>query len=101
MPCIESRLQQNYYYPDVPRFDGVGCCCDQICHDPEEKIVYFYARIPGSSKYCQLNPAAAIANKGQDGISRKGAVIRTGKIAGGSLLGQKNIKFRTVKVGKP
>ena len=81
---IETRndINEKYFYPDVPKLDGVGCCCDQICHDPEEKIVYFYARIPGSSKYCQLNPAAAVANEGQDGINRKGAAIQTGKIAG-------------------
>ena len=100
---IETRndVNEKYYYPDVAKLDGVGCCCDQICHDPEEKIAYFYARIPGSSKYCQLNPAAAAANEGHDDTNRKGAAVRTGRIAGGSLLGRKNIKTHTVKVGKP
>ena len=100
---IETRngVNEKYYYPDVPKLHGVGCCCDQICHDPEEKNAYFYARIPGSSKYCQLNPAAAVANEGQDDINRKGAAVRTGKIAGGSLLKRKNIKIHSVQVGKP
>ena len=99
---IETRndVNEKYYYPDVPKVDGVGCCCDQICHDPEEKIAYFYARIPGSSKYCQLNPAAAVANEGQDNINIKGSAVRTGKMVGGSLLGRTNVKIHTVKVGK-
>ena len=99
---IETKndIKEKYYYPDVPKLDGIGCCCDQICHDPEEKIAYFYARIPGSSKYCQLNPAAAAAKESRGGTNNKGASSRTSKIAGGSLLGRKNIKIHTVKVGK-
>jgi len=55
---IETKNEANgeWYYPDIPKLDGVGCCCDQICHDPEEKVVYFYARVPGSGRYCELNP---------------------------------------------
>ena len=99
---IETKndIKEKYYYPDVPKLDGIGCCCDQICHDPEEKIAYFYARIPGSSKYCQLNPAAAAAKESRGGTNNKGASSRTSKIAGGSLLGRKNIKIHTIKVGK-
>mmetsp|Transcript_10442 Transcript_10442/g.29367 ORF Transcript_10442/g.29367 Transcript_10442/m.29367 type:complete len:355 (-) Transcript_10442:43-1107(-) len=83
---IETK--NDYPAIDVPKLDGVGCCCDQICHDPEERVAYFYARVPGSGKYCQLNPA--MTNKVQGGNNSKGAA-QVGRA--GSLLGRKDIKI--------
>mmetsp|Transcript_2778 Transcript_2778/g.8168 ORF Transcript_2778/g.8168 Transcript_2778/m.8168 type:complete len:366 (+) Transcript_2778:122-1219(+) len=41
--------QDSEYYPDYHQ-NGRGCCCDYLVHDPEERKVYFFSRIVGSSE---------------------------------------------------
>ena len=91
---IETKndINEKWYYPDVPKLDGVGCCCDQICHDPDEKIAYFYARIPGSGKYCQLY--TSMEGQGDTNTKDRAAVPR-GELTRGSLLGRKKVKIHT------
>ena len=41
------------YYEDLPQQEGgVGCCCQHIVHDPEERRVYFRSRIVGAGQFC-------------------------------------------------
>ena len=41
------------YYEDLPQQEGgVGCCCQHIVHDPEERKVYFRSRIVGAGQFC-------------------------------------------------
>jgi hypothetical protein len=44
----------NGIYPELPRRDGVGCCCNFVVHDSNLKQVFFYSRIVGAGKFCQL-----------------------------------------------
>jgi hypothetical protein len=40
-------------YPNIPKQDGVGCCCNFIVHDPFlSKKAYFYSRVVGAGKFC-------------------------------------------------
>lgn len=84
----ENEAKGEWYYPDVPKLDGVGCCCDQICHDPEEKKAYFYARIPGSGKYCR-----SVTDDDKDNIV--GALTAPAKRT--RLAGGKNVKVVTIR----
>lgn len=40
------------YYPELPEQEGIGTGCRKIVHDPKERRVYFYSRIPGVDKSC-------------------------------------------------
>mmetsp|Transcript_14214 Transcript_14214/g.30846 ORF Transcript_14214/g.30846 Transcript_14214/m.30846 type:complete len:620 (-) Transcript_14214:399-2258(-) len=42
-------------YPDVPRQQGQGCCCNYIVHDENERKAYFYSRIVGAGPYCEVS----------------------------------------------
>jgi hypothetical protein len=41
-------------YPDVPRREGEGCCCNHAVHDPDGPVpaVFFYSLIVGASSHC-------------------------------------------------
>ena len=42
----ESFLDDTeHLYPNYPRQNGTGCCCDWVVHDPTKKHVYAYSRI--------------------------------------------------------
>jgi hypothetical protein len=45
----------NGTYPDMPRRDGVGCCCNHVVQDSSLKQVFFYSRIVGAGKFCRLS----------------------------------------------
>jgi hypothetical protein len=92
----ENEANGEWYYPDIPKLDGVGCCCDQICHDPEEKVVYFYARVPGSGKYCRLNPNKATVPDKEKVIGAVATVpqAKSAKVTGG-ITGNANVKVVT------
>lgn len=42
----EDNLDTMTDYADAPRQEGQGCCCNFIVHDPRDKIMYFYSRVP-------------------------------------------------------
>jgi hypothetical protein len=44
---------ENGTYPDLPRRDGVGCCCNYVVQDSSLKQVFFYSRIVGAGPFCQ------------------------------------------------
>ena len=49
----ELKLKSPRIYPDLPRQEGKGCCCNYVVHDEFEGRVYFFSRIVGSSLYCE------------------------------------------------
>jgi hypothetical protein len=54
----EIRLSE-LNYPDVPRLDGLGCCCDIVVHSDRNREIYFYSHFVGPpGKYtCGAKPA--------------------------------------------
>jgi len=48
----EPHMGETRYYPDLIPQDGRGMGCKKICHDPIERKVYFFSRIPGYSSTC-------------------------------------------------
>ena len=50
----EPHMKEGYY-PDLIPQDGKGMGCKKICHDPIERKVYFYSRIPGHSDTCLVS----------------------------------------------
>jgi len=48
----KNEKHMSVYYPRLPKQNGTGTGCFKIVHDPEEKRVYFYSRIPGVDKSC-------------------------------------------------
>lgn len=52
---IKNEKHMDVYYPELPEQDGTGTGCVKIVHDPHEKRVYFYSRIPGVDNSCVSN----------------------------------------------
>lgn len=40
------------WYPGLPPQKGVGCCCDFIVHDPDERNVFFWSHVAGWGENC-------------------------------------------------
>mmetsp|Transcript_4772 Transcript_4772/g.10137 ORF Transcript_4772/g.10137 Transcript_4772/m.10137 type:complete len:360 (-) Transcript_4772:1848-2927(-) len=49
---LKNVPEVEEYYADLPAQDGIGCCCQHIVHDAQERRVYFYSRIVGAGQYC-------------------------------------------------
>ena len=49
---IKNEKHMPVYYPHLPKQNGTGTGCVKIVHDPDERRVYFYSRIPGVDKSC-------------------------------------------------
>jgi hypothetical protein len=46
MTLAETQLSK-FMYPDFPRLDGKGCCCDMVVHNSTDQQVYFYSHMVG------------------------------------------------------
>ena len=49
---IKNEPHMTVYYPELPEQEGTGTGCRKIVHDPTDRKVYFYSRIPGVDKSC-------------------------------------------------
>jgi mannosyltransferase OCH1-like enzyme len=62
------------YYEDLPQQKGgIGCCCQHVVHDPEERRVYFRSRIVGAGQFCM----DATQYEEHSGVRRKGQIKAT------------------------
>ena len=51
---LEQRNIPAGTYPELPRQEGDGCCCNFIVEDAVQKQVYFFSRFVGASNYCNV-----------------------------------------------
>ena len=49
---LKNVPEVDGYYADLPSQEGIGCCCQHIVHDAQERMVYFYSRIVGAGQFC-------------------------------------------------